>query len=229
MLNVSCDHYLIERLRLFAVIAVFVFVAGIAGVAGAGSSQMGTEFTSEGKALSGLMPADKATASIMPGSEQFDNQSISSALPGQTFSYLTVAGTAFTSRAGATTIYAGGGCIYSTSSNNLVQARLDLPQDTVIKYIRLLYYDADASNDLTAYLTSYDVVNFGGVTDQIFVNSTGSAGYGYVVSGELTLTADNLYNAYMLIALMPNSSNVQLCGIRVAYYLPNTMPYLIIR
>jgi len=205
MLKVSFDQYLGARSRSFAVFAVFVFVVAFAGIAGAGSSSpMGSELASSG---------------------QFDNESNTNLARVRPYSYITVAGVAFTPIGSFYTTNMGGGCIRATASGQ-VQTRLDLPQDAVIMQVYLYYYDADVEVNITGSLFSYNVLNSGAYTALATLTSAGNAGNGVLSSDILNVTVDNVNNSYMLLANLPNSGAVQLCGMRVAYYPP---PYLIIQ
>jgi hypothetical protein len=122
------------------------------------------------------------------------------------------------------TTYASYGCISITAAGQ-VKARVELPKDAVIKYIRLYYYANDTTNYITLWITRYGA-DSSYFRDIIWVNSpTPSTGAGYVDSPEITETVDNSTYSYVLIATVPVGSNYKLCGARIAYYQP---PYLII-
>jgi hypothetical protein len=201
----SFDQYLFARARWFAVVAVFVLVVAFAGVAGAGSSSpMESEVTSSG---------------------QFDNEPNTNLARVRPYSYITVAGVAFTPIGSFYTTNMGSGCIRATASGQ-VQTRLDLPQDAVIMQVYLYYYDADVEVNITGNLFSYDVLNGGAYTALATLTSAGNAGSGVLSSDILNVTVDNVNNSYVLLASLPNTGAVQLCGMRVAYYPP---PYLVIQ
>ena len=98
-----------------------------------------------------------------------------------------------------------------------------IPDNAVIKYIRLYYRDSSATGYVGAYLTRYSP---GAATaDLVSASSTAvfARGYGYVVSPEITETVNNNTYAYTLIGWPSGpGSNLQICGIRVAYYAPLT-------
>ncbi|MFZ3070967.1 MAG: hypothetical protein WA110_07605 [Anaerolineaceae bacterium] len=115
--------------------------------------------------------------------------------------------------------YPGVGCVVAASGNELFTLTLDLPQGVRIDYLRILFYDSSSAKDSTAWITTYD--GAGGVDDLISVSSTGSAGYGYVVSGYSGHVVDNVNNSYVL-NYSPNQTgdSMRLCGLRVAYRYP---------
>jgi hypothetical protein len=141
--------------------------------------------------------------------------------PDATFSYFRLVGTAFNPRTSTTTFsYSFNGCIYeSGGTDNRFMAPLLVPHGSVLKYLRLYYDDTSAGSNLTAWLTRYQP----GVTseDLTAVDSTGSSGYGVVLSPEITHTVDLVNWAYtIIIAPNANASTNAFCGIRVAYYAP---------
>ena len=226
MAKFSFNQYLFAWPRWFAVIAVFVFVVAFAGVAGAGStSLMESVFTSPGGMPFAPMTTDMTAVQVQPGSGQFDNQPNTNLARVRPYSYITVVGFAFTPI--SNTIVASGtnGCIYATFAG-LVSTRLDLPQDATIMQISLYYSDNDTELNLFGALVSYDVLNGGTSTPLAILSSTGSPGTSVLSSDILSITVNNVSNSYMLLVSLPTSSNVQLCGMRVAYYPP---PYLVIQ
>lgn len=145
--------------------------------------------------------------------------------PGATFSYYMVPGATLRGRASSTgTAYDGLGCIHTTSGSGtgrIVNTELILPNNAIIKYLRVYYRDTDAANNVAGYVTRYTPGQ--AANDLVTVNSGNSfsGGYGFAVSGEITQTVNNTSYAYTLIAWpSANSANVQICGLRVAYYAP---------
>ncbi len=138
-----------------------------------------------------------------------------------TFTYYRLVGTAFNVRTSATTFaYNFNGCVYETSgTDNRFMAPLLLPEDAVIKFLRLYYTDTNPSSDIMAWITRYQP----GVTseDLTSITSTGSSGYGTSLSAEITHTVDLTSWAYtVVIAPNANASSNAFCGVRVAYYAP---------
>ncbi|HPS32584.1 MAG TPA: hypothetical protein PKW57_03700 [Anaerolineaceae bacterium] len=115
--------------------------------------------------------------------------------------------------------YWGGGCLYTTKGYDLLTLPLNLPEGVRIDYLRLYYYDSSTAGNLVAYITIYD--GGGGIADLISVVSSGSAGYGYVVSDYVGQVVDNSTYAYVLnVGTGVNNETNRLCGLRVAYRLP---------
>jgi hypothetical protein len=145
--------------------------------------------------------------------------------PQATFTYYTVSGPELQPRTTTNVqVYNANGCIYmstGTSTGLLTGTGLHIPDDSVIKYIRLYYNDTNASAGVDAFLTRYAPGS--GTADLISTGSTNaySGGYGFVVSNEITHTVNNDIYAYMLYGWPDaNVSSLQVCGIRVAYYAP---------
>jgi hypothetical protein len=138
-----------------------------------------------------------------------------------TFSYYRLVGPAFNPRTSLTTFaYNFNGCVYETGgTDNRFMAPLLIPENSVIKYLRLYYNDTNPSSDITAWLTRYQP----GVTseDLTSLTSAGSSGYGTTLSSEITHTVDLTSWAYtIIIAPNANAASNSFCGIRVAYYAP---------
>lgn len=151
--------------------------------------------------------------------------------PQQTFSYYQVSGTTLRGRNSSTTYaYDGVGCTHvtaGTGTGRILNTELILPDGAVIKYLRVYYSDASAVNGVEGYLTRYQP----GVatTDLVHTGSTDAfaGGYGFVVSSEITETVNNTSYAYTLIGWPDDASaNNQICGLRIAYYSPNSSTFL---
>ncbi len=145
--------------------------------------------------------------------------------PNLTFSYYQVAGATLRGRNSATGYaYDSAGCSHvtiGTGTGQILNTELILPDNSVIKYLRVYYRDTNAANGVEGYITRYQP----GVATVDLVH-TGSSdaftgGYGFVVSQEITETVNNTSYAYTLIG-WPDAANVnnQICGLRVAYYAP---------
>jgi len=138
--------------------------------------------------------------------------------PAQAFSYYKVIGTAFQPRNSTSTFtYNTDGCMYQSGGSDFrFQAPLVLPEGSEIKYVRIYYLDT-AATDMTVWLTRYQPGQAN--LDLTSVQSTGSGGYGTVLSPLITQTVDMATYAYVLTwgTSVANSTN-QICGVRVAYY-----------
>jgi len=144
----------------------------------------------------------------------------SNAVSAQSFKYVHITGNTFVPRAGnVTKNWASPGCIYVGSSGYLA-ARLDLPKDATIKYLRIYYKVTHPTEDMTAWLVRY---NTAATTydDLASVHSTtGGGGVGTSLSAEITEPVDNSSYSYELNINMPAYSTVAFCGVRIAYYDP---------
>lgn len=114
-----------------------------------------------------------------------------------------------------------GGCVYLVSGDTGVvfNIPLDIPHGVRIEYLRIYYYDTSALTS-EAWVTQYD--DEGGIYDVAYVASAGNAGYGTQLSDYLTHIVD-LTNYSYVLNWRPNAtgSTMQLCGLRVAYRLPD--------
>jgi hypothetical protein len=136
------------------------------------------------------------------------------------FSYYLVSGNTFQGKS-STIMYAydQAGCIHLTSGAAQVNTEMDLPDGSIIKYLRLYYIDTNASGFVTGYISRFDPGVSG--LDLVSVSSSGSAGYGTALSSEITSTVVTSDFAYSFIGWPTNADDtVQLCGMRVAYYAP---------
>ncbi|OGO35422.1 MAG: hypothetical protein A2W35_18520 [Chloroflexi bacterium RBG_16_57_11] len=161
-------------------------------------------------------------AGILPPDE---NQTYRPQAPNLTFSYYQVSGATLRGRNSTTGyLYDGVGCSHVTEgsgSGRILNTELILPDNSVIKYLRVYYRDTNAANGVEGYITRYQP---GAETaDLIHAGSSDAyvGGYGFVVSQEITETVNNTVYAYTLIG-WPDDVNVanQICGLRVAYYAP---------
>lgn len=143
----------------------------------------------------------------------------------QTFNYYQVAGATLRGR-NSTTGYAydGVGCSHvtaGTSINSILNTELILPDGATIKYLRLYYRDTNATKGVRGFITRYTP---GTATNDLVSAASTTAfagGYGFVVSSEITETVNNTSYAYTLIGWPDDlGSTLQICGLRVAYYLP---------
>ena len=135
------------------------------------------------------------------------------------FYYFFAAGSVFRPRDSATGWdYAGAGCISARGGSDNFTLHLEVPHGARIDYLRIFFYDTNASNS-TTWITDYDAQ--GTTTDLISVSSTGTAGYGTALSSYLGHVVDTANHAYVLI-WHPGAqgTTMRLCGLRVAYRLP---------
>jgi len=114
-----------------------------------------------------------------------------------------------------------GGCLYLASGDvgMIFNIPLDIPDGVQIEYLRIYYNDTSASNS-SAWVTRYD--DEGNLEDVTYVASDGNAGYGTNLSAQLFHVVDMTNYSYVL-NWRPYvvGSTMQLCGLRVAYRLPD--------
>jgi hypothetical protein len=120
-------------------------------------------------------------------------------------------------------VYDGRGCVHvsggTTGQNNILNTELHIPDGSVIKFLRLYYVDTSPTGSVTGYITYIDPAT--SVVDLVSAASVDIPGSKFVVSREITHTVDNSRFAYTLIGWPSAPSvNLQVCGLRVAYYPP---------
>ncbi len=135
------------------------------------------------------------------------------------FYYYNVAGSTFHPRESSSTwAYGGSGCIYRTAGNDPFVLFLNLPEDSKIDYLRVYYYDTNASNGF-AGITRYN--GSGSFQDLVTVYSSGNTGYGTDLSSYVGHIVYNGGWAYTVFWQPTTSTNtLQMCSLRVAYRLP---------
>jgi hypothetical protein len=127
--------------------------------------------------------------------------------------------------------YQAGACLSAVSgdsTNQFYTAHLNLPAGARIEYLRIYYYDTNASVDSTASIRQYDA--HGNTTIIATVSSSGSVGY----DTDLSAYAGHVFNqnddGYVLNwEANTTGSSMRLCGLRVAYHLaalPTFLPYI---
>lgn len=153
-----------------------------------------------------------------------DNSAINDGrAPALTFSYYTVSGATIRGRSStAGYTYQGVGCTYSTTvGDRWLNTELPIPDGATIKYLRIYYYDSDASGTVTAYLTRYQPGDNAENLTSISSTAAFAGGNGTSLSPEITHVVDNTNHAYTLLTTMSASSlNLRICGMRIAYYAP---------
>lgn len=137
--------------------------------------------------------------------------------------YVHVAGSAFRPRNSSVDWGndGSGGCLYLTEGNTNVifNIHLDIPNGSRIEYLRIYYYDASETNSY-AFVTRYN--DEGALSDVTYVTSDGNAGYGTKLGAYLEHVVDTTDYSYVLNWRPYVTGNtMQLCGLRVAYRLPD--------
>ena len=154
-------------------------------------------------------------------------RSENSVLAPHSFYYLYVPGSALRPRNSGDPWAASGdgGCIYSTTDGSAVfNVDIQLPEGAAIDYLRIFYNDTSAV-DANAWVTSYD--GEGGYDDLLYVPSAGNSGYGTNLSPFTRVIVHNA-NQALVLNWRPNvaGSTMQLCGLRIAYHMPDYYIYL---
>ena len=141
------------------------------------------------------------------------------------------------------------GCTYVTVADpdpvkgytRILNTEAHLPDGATIKYLRLYYYDNNPTNAVRGYITRYSpaasTLDLVSATSPIPLPTPPPQpgylpGYGFVVSKMITETVDNGGYAYTLIGWPDTIGNtLQICGLRIAYYLPqnNTVSLPVVR
>ena len=195
---------------------------GFNGESSAGAGY-GVYDTGRGDPQDGLAPDDNPA----PGSPTSSRQGVSPSVVSTTFSYYQVSGATLRGRSSTTAYsYDTSGCVHLTAGSTttlILNTEAHIPDNAIIKYVRLYYRDTSTTGYVRAYLTRYSPG--AATTDLVHADSTAifAGGYGLVVSPEITETVNNNTYAYTLIG-WPTApdGNLQVCGIRVAYYAPLT-------
>ena len=138
---------------------------------------------------------------------------------GSVFDYLFIAGASFHPLESATTYaYSGGGCIHKTGgSDNLFAHKVVLPQGTIVRYLRLYYYDT-SSDSVTAFFTTYNTT--GGFNELTSVSSLNVAGgFDSVLSPAITYTVDPFGAPINVVVNLgaQNDNTLRFCGVRIAF------------
>ena len=140
------------------------------------------------------------------------------------------AGSNFKPRSSTTTYsYFGGGCLQRNSVDGDSWFTLDLqiPDGSVIDFLRVYYYDNDATHDIDSELWAFD--GAGGTTLIAEADSSGSPGYGSAGSSFFSHTVDNINESLVVIASVQGGvgSDLALCGVRLRFQAP--LPPLVFR
>jgi hypothetical protein len=228
------NTYPVHRTVRIAAISTIVVVLAAAGVVMAQDRAASTEPGTTQAALSvdRTVAYDSAAPQGLPPDEDPPASSVRSPnAPAATFRYYQVSGATLRGRNSNTGyLYDNFGCSHVTAGTGtgaILNTELPLPDDSVIKHLRVYYRDTNAANGVEGYVTRYqpgagtsDLVHTG--SSNVFVG-----GYGFVVSAEITEVVNNTTYAYTLIG-WPDAANVanQICGLRVAYYAPTTLTFL---
>lgn len=115
------------------------------------------------------------------------------------------------------------GCVHAkTDGADLLNAPLDIPSGSTLTGMRLYYVDSNASTNVQAWITRY---NMDGTSfdDLVSITSSGSSGRGNIWGDvDPTMGVVDTYSwSYVLNTRVNSASNtLQICGLRVMYYSP---------
>lgn len=115
--------------------------------------------------------------------------------------------------------YGGAGCLRRDSNvgDSWFTLDLQLPDGAEIDFLRVYYYDTDATYDVNSELWAFD--GAGGTALIAEADSSGSAGYSSAGSGFFSHTVDNINESLAVLAAVQGGvgSTLELCGIRIRY------------
>ncbi len=212
-------------LRVSATAALFLAVGLLAG-AGPPADQPSSEGPSKGRIPAVVFPVDlNAPDENRPAAEPAGRMPLTPGRTPQTITpgpwyYYRILGIQFQPRNSTSTFaYGGNGCLYQTGgAAAYFVAPVTLPQGASVKYVRFFYNDTSPS-DMTLWFTKYEPGQ--SFTDVTSVTSTGSTGYGEVLSPLINETIDNLTYSYgVVVSPSVMTSAQQFCGVRLAFYWP---------
>jgi hypothetical protein len=148
------------------------------------------------------------------------SESISGISDWSTFRYINIAGATLVPRSSATDwTYPGGGCISASGANDIFNIHLPIPNGSRIDYLRIYFYDTSANNS-QAWVTTYN--GAGAFADLTSVSSSGTAGYGTLLSPFVGHVVDSASDSYVLNwRSNQTGSTMRLCGLRIAYRDPS--------
>jgi hypothetical protein len=175
--------------------------------------------TSVSASLVALMAISPAQAA--PGDSPTVTESKSIQNPEEilgTYDYARIAGSAFIPLAStAEFTYSGNGCINRTAGGeNRFAHKVVLPAGSLIKFLRIYYYD-DSTSSINAYLTTYDAA--GNYSELTSFASLDSGTYGTNLSPELSYEINPAVSPVNIVVNLgtDTTSALRFCGARIAY------------
>jgi hypothetical protein len=137
--------------------------------------------------------------------------------------FLRASGSNFIPRSSdATYSYSGAGCLQrnDTMGDTWFSLDVQIPDGSVIDFLRVYYNDNDATNDISAELWAFD--GAGGTTLIAEAESSDSPGYGAAGSGFFSHVVDNLNQSLVVVVALRGGvgNDLTLCGIRIRYLAP---------
>lgn len=115
--------------------------------------------------------------------------------------------------------YGGGGCLQrnSNTGDSWFTLDLQLPDGAEIDFLRVFYYDADATYNINSELWAFD--GAGGTTLIAEADSSGSPGYSSAGSDFFSHIVNNTNQSLVIVASIQGGvgASLKLCGVRVRY------------
>jgi hypothetical protein len=134
------------------------------------------------------------------------------------FHYVFAAGVTFHPRGGgASWEHVASGCIRRSGGDGPFTLNANLPQGARIDYVRIYYWDS-STLDSWGFVQAFDGI--GGFTNIATVMTSGFSGYGSQTSEYVGHIVDNAANSYSFLWNPITNDNLYLCGMRIAYRLP---------
>jgi hypothetical protein len=122
----------------------------------------------------------------------------------------------------ATFSYSGGGCLQRDSNvgDSWFTYDVQIPDGAVIDFLRVYYYDNNATYDINSELWAFD--GAGGTTLIAEADSSGTLGYSSTGSDFFSHTVDTLSESLVVVASIQGGvgDSLEICGIRLRYQLP---------
>jgi hypothetical protein len=138
-----------------------------------------------------------------------------------TYDYLQIPGSAFIPFASTAEYdYSGTGCINRIGgAESRFAHKLVLPAGSLVKFLRIYYYD-DSTSSISAFFTTYDAA--GNYSELTSVGSLDSGTYGTNLSPELTYEINPAVSPVNIVVNLGSdmTSALRFCGVRIAYLRP---------
>lgn len=120
----------------------------------------------------------------------------------------------------STWAYANAGCRSRISGSPWYDLDIQVPNGVTLDFLRVYYYDTDATNDVSAFLYSMD--GLGNSTSIATAQGTGTPGFSSAGSGFFSHIVDTTGEAIMVrLSLSAGTdSTLRACGVRLRYSIP---------
>jgi len=138
---------------------------------------------------------------------------------GLTF-YFTAVSTFSPYDSSSTWVYQGAGCRSRSAGSPWYDHDLQIPDGSEIDFLRVFFYDNDSTNDVGAYLWSFDDA---GDSDLIAsAQGTGTPGFSSAGSGFFSHIVDTVNESLVVRVELESGSdgNLRACGVRLRYTPP---------